>query len=605
MSTQPECVADLSALVRSSAGEDDRYEAHIAGGGRTVRRPSVVMSNVEARHVGQGVVLQAEFVERPPQPAGVQDQAPAVSVELTPTAAGLPVDWRDWQTLQVDLESTGPPVEVELTIVGSRSRLSRRQLLEDGPAMVALDLADLPLIQGIQPSNAPQAVRLALRFADDGRERTVTLRRLALVGRRTPGPVLDRFGQRIGADWPGKIRSEEELRAAAEAEARQLDSAPAFPDRGRFGGWTGGPRLAATGFFRVERDDGGRWWYADPEGLPFWSFGSCCVTLGDNTPVVGREHLFAELPDRERLPEAWDEAGHVRFYAANAIRKYGSPEAWGRRQRRRLLAWGATTVANWSDVARVGGAGLPYVKTLSSRTPENIRRFGGFPDVCDPDWEPMLRERFAAEAAPLRDDPWLIGYFVDNEMPWGRLPPEQVGDLAERYFAGVSRALKAADPNHLYLGCRFVRVMPDEAIPAVAGRYVDVLSVNAYSIVPLREDFDRWYDLARRPIQIGEHQLALWDVRQPPPLWTAFTAQERSTWLPAYDRTAASLPYCIGSHWFQFVDQAGTGRASNGENMLIGLVDIADQPYGHMVEAFGQIGREMYGWHANAVDGGA
>jgi len=38
----------------------------------------------------------------------------------------------------------------------------------------------------------------------------------------------------------------------------------------RFGGWMG-KRFAATGFFRVEKDD--RWWLVSPEGNAFLSFG--------------------------------------------------------------------------------------------------------------------------------------------------------------------------------------------------------------------------------------------------------------------------------------------------------------------------------------------
>ena len=37
-----------------------------------------------------------------------------------------------------------------------------------------------------------------------------------------------------------------------------------------------------------------------------------------------------------------------------------------------------------------------------------------------------------------------------------------------------------------------------------------------------------------------------------------------------------SLPYVIGYHWFQWMDQPFEGRAAGGENQWIGVVDIDD-----------------------------
>jgi hypothetical protein len=34
------------------------------------------------------------------------------------------------------------------------------------------------------------------------------------------------------------------------------------------------------------------------------------------------------------------------------------------------------------------------------------------PTVC------LLRREFAAQCAPRKDDPYLIGYFIGNEPPW-------------------------------------------------------------------------------------------------------------------------------------------------------------------------------------------
>ena len=55
-----------------------------------------------------------------------------------------------------------------------------------------------------------------------------------------------------------------------------------------FGGWTG-KTFAATGFFRVEKDD--RWWLVSPEGNAFLSFGI--------------NHLHPDLWNQDYNREAW------------------------------------------------------------------------------------------------------------------------------------------------------------------------------------------------------------------------------------------------------------------------------------------------------------
>jgi len=58
-------------------------------------------------------------------------------------------------------------------------------------------------------------------------------------------PLIDPFGQYLHADWP------EELQRVAEAEEQDLKDHPGPKNWDRYGGWSGGPQLAASGFFPV------------------------------------------------------------------------------------------------------------------------------------------------------------------------------------------------------------------------------------------------------------------------------------------------------------------------------------------------------------------
>ena len=61
------------------------------------------------------------------------------------------------------------------------------------------------------------------------------------------------------------------------------------------------------------------------------------------------------------------------------------------------------------------------------------------------------------------------------------------------------------------------------------------------------------------------------------------------------------MPFSLGCHWYQFNDQHLTGRLSNGENQVIGLVDITDQPHPELTEAIGICSKKIYQWHESPV----
>jgi hypothetical protein len=61
----------------------------------------------------------------------------------------------------------------------------------------------------------------------------------------------------------------------------------------------------------------------------------------------------------------------------------------------------------------------------------------------------------------------------------------------------------------------------------------------------------------------------------------------------SYVRGALENPYLVGTHWFQFGDQATTGRG-DGENYQIGFLDICDTPYGETIQAARDVGNSLY-----------
>jgi len=68
---------------------------------------------------------------------------------------------------------------------------------------------------------------------------------------------------------------------------------------------------------------------------------------------------------------------------------------------------------------------------------------------------------------------------------------------------------------------------------------------------------------------------------------------ERAASYANYVKSALANPLVIGTHWFQYGDQATTGRP-DGENYQIGFVDICDTPYAETVAASREVGYPMY-----------
>ena len=159
--------------------------------------------------------------------------------------------------------------------------------------------------------------------------------------------------------------------------------------------------MAPPGFFRVEKD-GERWWLVDPRGERFYAVGTDHVNY--NT------HYCQEL-------------GYAP-YSRNCEKKYGSIQAWSDATASRLRQWGFNLLGA-NNVPEVRYKGLAHTlfaafgSTFSgySALVEKVH-WTGFPNVFHPRWEAYCQVRARQACAPNRNDPWLLGYFLDNELEW-------------------------------------------------------------------------------------------------------------------------------------------------------------------------------------------
>ena len=184
------------------------------------------------------------------------------------------------------------------------------------------------------------------------------------------------------------------------------------------------------------------------------------------------------------------------------------------------------------------------------------------------------------------NDPWCIGYFVDNELGW---PRENASKVIETYFKVVSEELKKIAPDKLYLGSR---INNNNAIAlAASGRHCDVISINRYAYTV--SDFSL-PDGIDKPVIIGEFHFGALDRGLFHTGLRAVSNQnQRAKIYTNYINQALVSPMFVGAHWFQYSDQPITGRF-DGENYQIGFVNIVDRPHPEIVTATRKIGSYLY-----------
>ncbi|MCD6351486.1 MAG: beta-galactosidase [Armatimonadetes bacterium] len=355
-------------------------------------------------------------------------------------------DWRGYGALVFDVFNPGPePLEVNVRIDDSPQADGRVHCRQRGVTIppgkqvtVSMGLAQRKLFMRAGPPafigdiNVPLAhgglnfshiVAFQFFLVSPKKKHVLFLDNVRLAKAAPLEGIVDRFGQYTRADWPGKVHDEAELRRRREQEAAELEQAPLPPDRDAYGGWLKGPKLEATGWFRTAKV-GGKWWLVTPEGHLFWSVGVDCVGLAPWSPIKGREYMFTWLPEKGDPLQRFGGKGQgrVNFFGINLWRKYGEnyASAWRQVMQRRLRTWGVNTLGNWSDWDCYHELKIPYAAPAGTGGGARIPGvWRDMPDVYSADWPQVVERGLKNAVGAFGQDPYCIGYFVDNEMAWG------------------------------------------------------------------------------------------------------------------------------------------------------------------------------------------
>lgn len=372
--------------------------------------------------------------------------------------------------------------------------------------------------------------------------------------------------------------------------SRTLDNFETTTQFSKYGGCLT-KRVDENGFFKLAKVDN-VWYIADPEGYLFISSGVNSVNKGGGF----------SLPD--------------------SLKKIS-----------------CNTMACWSDeTINAGTNKIAYTprwnmllnyKNTTQRT-KDLYALGIIP-VFDGAFATYCMNLAATSIAPLKNDPYILGHFSDNELPlydnstYGNLLDrflaitnkadanyiaadnwmkarsgvgytiiaadrlEFHGYVAGTYYRIVSTAIKQYDPNHLYIGSRLHGAAKSIApIFREAGKYVDIITINVYNIwTPTTADMDMWTNESGRPFMVSEFYAKAEDALLDNVAgagWLVKTQADRALFFENFTLALLGHKGSVGYHHFKYQDDEANR----------GLINSYYKWYAPLKESFNKIGKDIY-----------
>ncbi|MCD8263610.1 MAG: hypothetical protein LUD02_05150 [Tannerellaceae bacterium] len=326
-----------------------------------------------------------------------------------------------------------------------------------------------------------------------------------------------------------------------------------------------------------------------------------------------------------------------------------------------LRSYGFNGAGAWSAVEDMRNTESPLVYTIIVSPMGNYNRdqrkkYGGsylvagwqgyrfdLPMVFDKEFEHYV-EKSLAPLAKYKEDPYLLGYFTDNELPWYTdaldchllyLAKDEPGYLAARkwlderkgenatladitaddrlefsafffetYMQKVTSVLRRIDPNHMYLGCRFNQEPRQEltnpAIFRVAGKYMDIISINHYrKWEPDQQQLEAWGQWSGKPFLITEWYTKGEDSGLPNATgagWNVETQNDRGLFYENFTLGLLQSPYSVGWHWFRYQDNDPEDLSTDPSNRDSnkGVVDRDYRPWTGLLNHTRNVNDQVY-----------
>ena len=394
-----------------------------------------------------------------------------------------------------------------------------------------------------------------------------------------------------------------------------------------YGGYTGGDRYDAKGYFYTKKI-GDRWWNIDPLGYPFY-----------RTAVVQISH--GSSPNQREV----------------TLANYGTVAAWAKAATERMLELGFNSAGGWSEISSLSGVDNPISQTqifnvavgYGSSIGRKVSSGGTrLPEadvipVFDPGFAEYADKLIKEKVTPYVNDRSVYGWMSDNELAdnldmldhalaldttdrlryytyataWtfmylktgktdvsafdvtNELRHEFLSMTYDKYFEVVTTALDKYDPNHMYMGCRFVNNnYKRESVMSVAGYWCDVVTFNYYGAWEgdpvLLQNIQNW--LGDTPFVVTEFYAKGMDVWEKDNAmtnksgagWTVRNQTERGKFYQNYALMLMECKGCVGFDWFRYWDNDpnDANADSSNTNANKGIYSNAAEEYTDLTEDY-------------------
>ena len=399
------------------------------------------------------------------------------------------------------------------------------------------------------------------------------------------------------------------------------------PATDQYGGWKVEAGAEATGFFHIE-EIAGRKWLVTPEGYPYIAVCMNRFSFGSSDRMI-----------RERDA------------------KFGGRDGWYTQETAFLKEIGFNSVGAWSQTALINQQTdntkkIPYIVIYQPTSGYNgqMKAAGlekeayadrsvddswyGYPYsfsmIFNEDYE-AYADNVLKDAARYRDDPYCIGYYVDNELPWvnhgldyclGKWPEGHVNHtvaqkwLDERkgrtgttladvtdddrkafvgycfgeYLSKIRTILRRYDPNHLFFGPRMAHwnnELANDYVFKEAGKYVDAWCFNHYHYwEPDVDRLEHYAAVSGKPGMITEFYVKGEDTdayyhsgksgltNTSGAGWLVHTQEERGIFYQNFALKLLQCPDIIGWNYFMYIDNdpedpnAASGETDGNKGIL-------------------------------------
>lgn len=234
----------------------------------------------------------------------------------------------------------------------------------------------------------------------------------------------------------------------------------------------------ATGYFYTKKMEDGRWWVIDPLGRGFVVFGiDHCVYQGHYCEKLGLHPHKVKNDKRFKNREEWAQTtlGYLKDWGFNIL----SAGTSGELHRRGLATAPSLGI----------GGGFADLGEEYEIMPNLHRPCTAFPNVFHPAFREYCAYRIQRTCLPNVNDPWIFGYFIDNELCWwgGKRPD-----------TGLFNATMGKGKTHT------AKIALRDFLKAKAGNSVSAF--NAFWKTEIK-DFDELLEMKELPEKTDEQRL--------------------------------------------------------------------------------------------------